>query len=102
METGLHLLFDPDQLVAETLFNISSLHGKDWLESVLFAAQDLHFFLVVVEFIGDALDLLLRYSPLTSSVCSLPFSEAGFEPKLFPVSFINKYMPEKFQIPIHL
>jgi len=43
---------------------------------------------VVVQFVGDVLDLLLSGSLSTSRVCNFPFREAGFDPKLFPVSFI--------------
>lgn len=45
---------------------------------------------MVVEFVGDVLDLLLGGEGSTSRVWSLPLREAGLEPKLLPVSFINK------------
>lgn len=81
----LHLLLDAHQLVAETLLDVGRLHGQHRLQRVLLAPQDLHFLLVVVELIRDVLDLVLPAEGGTSRVCSLPFSEAGFEPKLLPV-----------------
>ena len=40
---------------------------------------------MIIQLVADVLDLLLRWEGSTSSVCSLPLSDAGFEPKLFPV-----------------
>lgn len=45
---------------------------------------------MVVEFIGDVFDLCLNGGVSTSKVWSFPLREAGLEPKLLPVSFINK------------
>ena len=45
---------------------------------------------MIVELVRDVLDLLLGEGRSTSRVCSLPLREAGLEPKLFPVSFINQ------------
>jgi hypothetical protein len=44
---------------------------------------------VVVEFVADIFDLLLGERGVTSSVWSLPLREAGLEPKLLPVSFME-------------
>jgi len=51
---------------------------------------------MVVELVGDVFDLLLGHMISTSRVCSFPLREAGFEPKLFPVSFmtVNKKYDE--------
>ena len=54
-----HFFFDSDEFIAETLFDISSLHGEDWLEGILFTPEDLYLLLVVVELVGDVLDLVL-------------------------------------------
>ena len=43
---------------------------------------------MIVELVGNVFDLLLHNKRATSRVCSLPFSEAGLEPKELPVSFI--------------
>ena len=45
---------------------------------------------MIVELITDIFDLLLSEGRCTSNVCNLPLREAGLEPKLLPVSFINK------------
>lgn len=45
---------------------------------------------MVVEFVGNVLDLGLSLTPSTYKVWSFPLREAGLEPKLLPVSFINK------------
>lgn len=44
---------------------------------------------MVVEFVRDVFDLRLNEGGCTSRVWSLPLSEAGLLPKLFPVSFIK-------------
>ena len=54
-----HFLFDSDEFVAETLFNISSFHGKDRLKSIFFTSEDLHLLFVIVELVRDVLDLVL-------------------------------------------
>jgi len=46
---------------------------------------------VVVELVGDVLDLVLNGMMATSRVCSLPLREAGLDPKLLPVSFMELY-----------
>jgi hypothetical protein len=83
-----HFLLDADQLVAKALLDVRSLHGEHRLKGVLLAAENLHLLLVVVELVRDVLDLALTKAGRTSRVCSLPFNEAGLEPKLLPVSFI--------------
>jgi hypothetical protein len=47
---------------------------------------------VVVELIGNVLDLLLGNDTNTSNVCNFPLRDAGLEPNELPVSFINKYI----------
>jgi len=48
---------------------------------------------VIIELVGDVFDLLLDELTSTSRVCSLPFREAGFEPKLLPVwSMLMQYI----------
>ena len=85
MTQCVHFLLDADQLVTETLLDVSSFHGEDWLQGVLLTPEDLDLLLVIIQLVADVLDLLLRWEGSTSSVCSLPLSDAGFEPKLFPV-----------------
>lgn len=45
---------------------------------------------MVVELVGDVFDLSLSCGLSTYKVCSFPLREAGLEPKLLPVSFMNK------------
>ena len=92
IKLSLHLFLNSDQLVAETFLDVSCFHGENRFKSIFFAAEDLHFFLVVVELIGDALDLILDEGGNTSRVWSLPLREAGLDPKLFPVSFMELYI----------
>ena len=92
IKLSLHLFLNSDQLIAKTFLDVSCLHSENRFKSIFFAAKDLHFFLVVVELIGDALDLVLDGGENTSRVWSLPLREAGLDPKLFPVSFMELYI----------
>lgn len=105
MGACLHLLLNAYKLIGKTLLDISSLHGQDRLKRVLLASQDLNFLLVVVEFVRDVFDLGLSGGAITSRVCSFPLREAGLDPKLLPVSFMNKtklYLIDNQQMPFEL
>jgi hypothetical protein len=60
IEVSLHLFLDTHQLIGKTLFDICSFHCEDRFECVLLRPEDLHFFLMIVEFCGDVFDLLLK------------------------------------------
>lgn len=92
MTKDVHLFLDANKLVAEAFLDVGSFHGEDRLKSVLFAAEDLYLFFVVVELVGDVFDLVLSGGDGTSRVWSLPLREAGLDPKLFPVSFMELYI----------
>ena len=55
----LHFLFYSHQLIGKAFLHICCLHREHRLQSIFLAPEDLHFLLMVVEFVGDVLDLLL-------------------------------------------
>ena len=57
---SLHFFFNTDQFVGKTFLDVSGFHGKDRLKSVFFGPEDLDLFFMIVEFIGDVFDLLLK------------------------------------------
>jgi hypothetical protein len=60
IEVSLHFLFNADEFIGKTLLDISGFHGENRLKCVLFRPENLHLFFMIVEFIGDVFDLLLR------------------------------------------
>lgn len=55
-----HFFFDTDEFIRETFLDVSGFHGKDGFEGIFLGPEDLDLFFMIVEFVGDVFDLLLK------------------------------------------